>query len=598
MLDEIIKRATSGLDGVISELISAATGKLKKKISDIFTLRKIGKIKEKISNVGFVKTILHPDAIIELNKIYFPPAVAFQSGVTIESVSGFGSWKHVLIEGGPGQGKSLYLKHLCVTEGRGSTLIPIFIEFRHFDFEKPLKIEILDAIRSFAIDIDDESFDYLAKSNKIVLLLDGFDEIPSNTRLKAARDLEKIAKTYPDLRIIVTSRPNSGMGASVYFEKLKITPLSPALQVDFIRHIYSDSGQASETISVLRDSSFIAEVTSSPLLLTLFSITYNARQFRPDSIAEFYSVIFPTMLYRHDRMKLGYQREREACLTDYQMERIFEVLSFISLRDNNTRFSASEFRKYLEFASKIERINENLEDKIISDITDITALIIPDGYNQFSYAHKSIQEYFSAVFISRVDESKKQGFYNSAADSFIEYGKWHNVLVFLSIIDEQSYQRLYSVPLRRRLLGLHESRNIRITYGSASQFIGLDSRIKATENGEIIDSFWGDAYSSSIFPEYAKLAQDAAICFLTTQNSKIAEYISVCPLEKYEAMRHSDGDFIINIFDFIRSSGNQNKFSTYISNKFNESTAKSDVVLAEKRLKINDDLVRDILKFN
>lgn len=598
MLDELIKRATAGLDGVVSELTSAATGKLKRKISDIFALRKIDKIKEKISNVGFVKTILYPDAIIELNKIYFPPAVSFHGGATIENVSGFGRWKHVLIEGGPGQGKSLYLKHLCVTEGRGSALIPIFIEFRHFDFENSLKIEILEAIRTFGIDIDDESFDYLAKSKKIVLLLDGFDEVPSNARLKAARDLENIAKNYFDLRIIVTSRPNSGMGASVYFQKFLITPLSPALQVDFIRHIYSDPAQACETISVLRDSSFIAEVTSSPLLLTLFAITYNARQFRPDSIAEFYSVIFPTMLYRHDRMKLGYQREREACLTDYQMERIFEVLSFISLRDNNTRFSASEFRKYLELASKIERISENLEDKMISDITEITALIIPDGYNQFSYAHKSIQEYFSAVFISRIDGSKKQGFYKSAADSFIEYGKWNNVLVFLSIIDEQSYQRLYSTPLRRRLLGLHESKNIRITNSSMLQFIGIDSRIKTTENGDILYSFWGDAYSSSIFPEYAKLAQNAAICFLTNQSNEIAEYISNCPLDQYETMRHSDGGYIINIFDYIKSSGNQNNFSAFISNKFNESTAKADVALAEKRLKINDDLVRDILTFN
>ncbi|TOB74529.1 hypothetical protein CGJ99_23330, partial [Vibrio parahaemolyticus] len=67
---------------------------------------------------------------------------------------------------------------------------------------------------------------------------------------------------------------------------------------------------------LLDSSNFLSEVTVSPLLLTLFAITYNSRQFKPDSLSEFYSLIFPTMLYRHDRMKVGFERERKSNLTD------------------------------------------------------------------------------------------------------------------------------------------------------------------------------------------------------------------------------------------------------------------------------------------
>lgn len=125
----------------------------------------------------------------------------------------------MLVEGGPGQGKSLYLRHLCLLEGQKSNYIPIFIEFRYLKFKKSLREELFEAIKYFGVELDDDLFDYLAKSKKILFILDGFDEIPSSARNTTAKELETIARTYPDLNIIISSRPDSGMGASVYFKK-------------------------------------------------------------------------------------------------------------------------------------------------------------------------------------------------------------------------------------------------------------------------------------------------------------------------------------------------------------------------------------------
>ncbi|MDD1632573.1 MAG: NACHT domain-containing protein [Methylococcaceae bacterium] len=163
-------------------------------------------MKENISRIGKVKTIFNPDLIVNLNDIFFEEAISFNDGEQIE-LSNFFSSNHVLIEGGPGQGKSMYLRRLCLNEGAYSSHIPIFIEFRNLKFKKSWRQELFDAIGEFGIVLDDTLLDFLAKSEKILFILDGFDEIPNNARLKTANELETIARIYPNSHGFKSSTP-------------------------------------------------------------------------------------------------------------------------------------------------------------------------------------------------------------------------------------------------------------------------------------------------------------------------------------------------------------------------------------------------------
>jgi hypothetical protein len=267
----------------------------------------------------------------------------------------------------------------------------------------------MDQIRCFGIDVDDDVFDYLCKSNRLLFILDGFDEIPSKARLQAARQLEFIARTYKNLRMIVSSRPEAGLGGSVYFHTFTIEPLSLGLQEGFLDHLFKGRQESAPVVNIVRTNEFIAGVTRTPLLLTLFAITYKASHFKPESVSEFYSIIFPTMLYRHDRMKIGFERERKSGLSDYLMQRVFEAFSFISMKHGNGRFNSSTFKAHLDTSLKYERTKPNI-DHLIEDITLITGLIVRDGYDAYSYVHKSIQEYFATTFLTRVPDTSKRDF--------------------------------------------------------------------------------------------------------------------------------------------------------------------------------------------
>lgn len=596
MLDKIIKKATGGLDGLVDDLIKAASNKLKDKISEAFSIHKLEKLKENIERVGRVKTILNPDSIVDLEKIFFERAISFQNKEIVRAVSFFPS-KHVLIEGGPGQGKSMYLRWLCLNEGAGSAHIPIFIEFRNLGYKKSLKEELFQAIRDFGVDLNDEIFDFLAASKKIVFILDGFDEIPNSERLRIARELETIARSYPDLRVVVSSRPDSGMGASVYFEKYVIDKLSEDNQSDFVRHLFDNGEQARAIDSILSTNSFLTEVTNTPLLLTLFTITYNARQFKPDSLAEFYSIIFPTMLYRHDRLKIGFERERKAGLTDYQMQRIFEALSFISLKGNNTRFSAPAFRSFLERASQLERIGANLEDRLIDDITNITALIVRDGFDYYTFSHKSIQEYFSAVFLARLSDEKKEKFYQLIIREIDEYRKWQNTLAFLSTIDEKYYTKLFLLPFKRNALSLDANNKVKITHNSLLNMIGADSKAEVTEDGELVHLYWGDTSYTVIHEEYSFFTKNIVADFLKEKNLKVAEFISFCEVRDYEKYLHENGNFIFTIDSFLKGESLAQELCKYVSTEFEKTQFKTELVNAEKRLVAAEEAADDILQF-
>ncbi|WP_172592388.1 NACHT domain-containing protein [Nitrosomonas supralitoralis] len=596
MFEELIKLATGGLDKIAADLYQSAKGVIRNEVREKLSIERIRALIENISQIGKVKTIFNPDKILDLGEIYCEGVVTFDEPEIVHDIRSFNTEK-VLLQGGPGQGKSIYLKYLCLEEAKNGHFIPIFIEFRNLSFERPLKEELIIAIQNFGIKIEVELFDYLAKSEKLLFILDGFDEVPSNVRIKTARELEQIAKTYKNLRIVVSSRPDAGLGASVYFKTFKIKFLSKDIQEKFLKHLFGNEEESRPIEEVLKENEFLSDVTRTPLLLTLFAITYKARQFKPDSISEFYSIIFPTMLYRHDRMKLGFERERRSKLSDYQIQRIFETLCFLSLKAGKIRFNTLDFKNYLNKSTEHERIKENLEDELIDDITLITALIIEDGYDNYSYVHKSIQEYFSSVFISRLTDDRKFEFYDHLVSSYSEYEKWKNVINFLSTIDVYNYQRYFLLPLRKKSIGLNNKDKLMLNYSQIENSIGSETKVRIDENGNMINVYWDDTYSSSTFPQFIEFIRTEMVNFLTDEKSSLADYLMFCEVSEYEHYQESDGAFILNLLTYITNVKRSRALVKYISVKIKNSQVMNEINELENEILRTDKMNQEITSF-
>lgn len=300
------------------------------------------------------------------------------------------------------------------------------------------------------------------------------------------------------------------------------------------------------------------------------------------------------MLYRHDRLKLGYERERKSELTDSQMQRVFEVLSFISLNDNHTSFGISLFREYLAKSASVTRINENIEDRLIDDFTTITALVVPDGFESFSYAHKSIQEYFAATFISKQSEEKKIEFYQAIINDINKFRKWQNTLAFLETIDEISYVKNFSVPAKKKALCMDQSNKIKMDYSSVRDLLGGNSMIAIDDNGEILREYWDDTLYSAIHKGYSLFLRGQVISFLKTKSREIAEYISYCDINDYKEYQKSLGQYVIKIDVVIRKCNLQKLLSDIISSRLEETEFRQEIIRFERNAIAADNIIKEI----
>lgn len=161
----------------------------KQKLNDIS-----GKLEIKIENIKKVKTIYKGDEAIDLNLFYYPPYINSDKGYikaeTIEDIS----LKNFVIEGVAGQGKSILLRYLTYREYQGEKRIPIFIELRKLNEKAEILSHIKEAISSWVFSVSDELLNWVLKSGKIVLLLDGFDELKEKDVSNVIKDLESISQ--------------------------------------------------------------------------------------------------------------------------------------------------------------------------------------------------------------------------------------------------------------------------------------------------------------------------------------------------------------------------------------------------------------------
>ncbi|PWQ92719.1 NACHT domain-containing protein, partial [Leucothrix pacifica] len=446
-----------------------------------------------LAPVEQVRTVINPEKICDLYEVYVPSAAVFRGVDSVDNVDFFGK-KKVLIEAVAGSGKSLLMRHLCMKERDREQYIPLFIEFRNLDSKSGLDEAILAHLDELGIEADPEIFAVLMKSNRLVLLLDGFDEIKSSERSRMARELESLARAYPDTTVVVSSRPNSGLGGSVYFHTFPILPLSEETKKEFIIKLTENKQDREMILDVIFCSDILPEVTATPLMLTLFVITFKARQFKPDTVAEFYSLIFPTMLYRHDRMKVGFKRDRESGLSDFIIQKLFETFCFLTQKIDVLRSDRYKLLGVIEEAVKFEGITSVVPESLLSDYLKITGLLVSDGFESYSFSHKSIQEFFSASFVSRLPEDSKKVYYESLIGNDEKFAKWRNTLFFLSTIDQTSYLRFYLLPTKKRLLGLTEGEVADVGYADMVAVIGQDTRVKATEEGEFLGIYWDDRW--------------------------------------------------------------------------------------------------------
>lgn len=393
-----------------------------------------------------IRTISSPDTDVHIDKIYTPLHIkksASQQKTLITDRVRLHPELPINIIGHAGQGKSTILRKLFWEELKVGDRLPIFIELRELK-EDTIERYIERQFNNLGFSITQDDIAFLLQSNRSILLLDGFDEIPYKFR---KRSLELITQTYTryNAKIITTSRLDTEIYRASNYSNTEVCKLTTHDIRTIIKKTAASSDLEARLIDCLENNSSIQETLISPILVCLFCITQPHWEYIPKNATDFYKQIFNLLLTRHDLLK-NFDRPKKSSITNNRMKEAFSAFCYFSLIDEKATFDRDSLLKFYSESLDYLGIDKDEADFIIDDIIEITCLIMRNGHDTFSFIHRSIQEYHAAHFISKsVPEDSKYSLFEKLSAHFSRTDYLNNLLRFYQEIDKHSFENHFVV---------------------------------------------------------------------------------------------------------------------------------------------------------
>jgi hypothetical protein len=407
-------------------------------------------VHKRVDQARFVKTLWRVDEKLDLFDFYSQPSVAFKGRrYTVEDYESFGQSGRLLLEGTVGQGKSMLLRYLTARELIASRRLPLFVELRTLKKDESLCDHIIKKIELLGLrGLDSELFEHLCEHDALLILLDGFDEIPEAEAPARANEIAELLARHENLRLIVSSRPNTGISSVAALERHELCTLKNNEYRTVLARLVNDADLTNQILTELAEQRDVESLLTTPLMVTLLAVQYRAECRVPTDKIGFFRGLFGLLLYGHDRAKQGYKRERRSKLPDAAMERGFNALCFHLKKE--ARGSSYSRRTLVKFATKaLENTLPHVDaEAFVEDIIGITCLILFDG-SEAKFVHKSVQEFHAACFVHELQDSSAQRFYQAMRadlDSSGLWTKWKEELEFLSSLDRIRYLKLFLIP--------------------------------------------------------------------------------------------------------------------------------------------------------
>lgn len=455
----MVAASIRGLTPLIGAAYKGASKAIKSSLANWSNTNNLSVVAKNILQVGVVKTIWSSGKSKFIKDFYYPSKIfKINDNNGIDHIDQLPDG-NIVIQGIVGQGKSMFMRHLACSAIRenGRSYIPVFIELQRISEKRNLKNMIFENLELLGITTTEESFRYLASNNYITLLLDGFDEVVNPCVSETIETIDELQRRFPQLKIIVSSRPGSGIQHMAGFEVLDLNPLSEDDYEPFLKRLQLDSVKREALIAAtISAPESVKDIISTPLMLTLVVWVYESEQEIPSTLRDFFEKLFHVVFTRHDNLKVGFTRQHYSGLSESKLLRLFEAFCFMVVQENFGRtLTRPEFNTAFTNALEYSDDTKCDVDNFRKDIVKVACLMLEDGVDLTTFLHKSILDYYAAAFILHSEEDLSELFY---ADAYEAFSQWRHVLFFLADADKYRYSKHYI--LSKLQTGINELENI------------------------------------------------------------------------------------------------------------------------------------------
>jgi predicted NACHT family NTPase len=364
---------------------------------------------------------LQSDRAIPFDRLSSLPST--QTGIS--AIDAIATYPKLMVMGKPGAGKTTFLQKVALQCIRGElplTSIPIFIQLRNLAEETLANsVTVADDFNLLnyinwkfdELDISVRQVETLLKHGKVLILLDGLDEVRSEYTNALIKQIAKFSETYYQNQFIITCRFAAQSYRFPGFTDVEIADFNQVQIEAFAKKWFvATSKQEEEGLNLatqfidklkLPENQPIRELARTPILLNLTASVFQAKADFPKKRSKLYEAGLDILLVRWDEAR-GIQRDD--VYRRLSLPHKIKLLSHIAattFEQGNYFFELCEIEQlvadYLTTlpgaSSDPETLRLNSE-AVLKAIEAQHGLLVERARGIYSFSHLTFQEYFTA----------------------------------------------------------------------------------------------------------------------------------------------------------------------------------------------------------
>ena len=303
------------------------------------------------------------------------------------------SAREMCIVAPPGTGKTTTLVQLAeAIIGMGKSAA-VLLKLGEWSAQSGGIFEALTTRRAFN-GISENDFKLLAVQGKLVLLLDGWNELDSSARKNAILNLELLRREYPLLAFVMTTRRRSH-NPPLSGPTIEIDTLSEARQLELAVALSGERGR--DLLDRAWRTPAIRGLVSTPLYLVAFLTQLPGAEF-PNTREEIIRLFVDT----HESSPASQEALQSVILGFHQ--RVLSALAFEANENANTTLTAQMARSVVSNTEEMLRLEGQITEKpqpaeVINILVDHHTLVRTGSDDVVAFQHQQIQEWYASLVL-------------------------------------------------------------------------------------------------------------------------------------------------------------------------------------------------------
>ncbi|MCL1465588.1 NACHT domain-containing protein [Argonema galeatum] len=362
------------------------------------------------------------------------------------------TYSKLMVLGKPGSGKSTFLQHLAIECNQGNfqpDRIPVFIQLNNFakdarasgDFN--LVKYISQEFRKCGI--SELNTETLLNHGKVLVLLDGLDEVQDADSDRVIESLRNFSDDYYNNQLIITCR----IAAQYKFQGFTDVETADFNQTQiqtFVKNWFvavasnfSEEAEAKATQFInqlqMPENHQIREIACTPLLLHLTCLFFREKAKFPSNRAKLYDEGLDLLLKKWDEERGIKRDEIYRNLSIPYKKLLLTHVAAITFEQGDYFFEKDKIQQhiadYLRTLSDVETDSTQLQmdsEAVLKSIEAQHGLLVERARRIYSFSHLTFQEYFTAKKI--VTNSEPQALENLVRN--ITDKRWREVFFLVA----------------------------------------------------------------------------------------------------------------------------------------------------------------------